>query len=103
MIYLALPYSHPDKTVMHERFLAANRQAAKLMQMGLAVFSPISHGHPIAQEGALPTDWQYWKAYCEKMMSICTTVVVLQLDGWDQSVGVKAELEVAERLELPVV
>lgn len=102
MIYLAGPYSHQDSAVMHDRFLKLNLYAAALMGQGHHVFSPISHGHPIAIVGDLPTDWEYWKSYCEKMMSICTSMVVLELDGWHESKGVAAELEIAKERGLPV-
>jgi hypothetical protein len=46
-------------------------------------FSPISHTHPIALEGDLPLGWEYWKAYDEKMLSICDEMVVLMLPGWE--------------------
>ena len=71
MIYLACPYSDPDPEVRHDRFMKANRQAALLMAEGLHVFSPISQCHPIALQGRLPTDWNYWKEYDEKILFHC--------------------------------
>lgn len=103
IIYLALPYNHEDPKVRKERFLAANRAASKLIQEGNHVFSPISHSHPIAEEGDLPRGWDYWQDYDRLMLSVCTKLVVLKLDGWEQSVGVAGEISIAEEMGLPIV
>ncbi len=103
MIYLATPYSHADPAIREERFLAVNKVAARLMQAGHLVFSPISHGHPIQAAGDLPTDWGYWQRYCEKMLSVCTSLVIVKLDGWKESVGVAAEFELAKKFGLLTV
>ena len=63
MIYLACPYSHPDRTVRLARFDAANRAAGALMREGYHVFSPISHTHPIAEACELPLDFSFWEQY----------------------------------------
>ena len=72
------------------------------MQAGELVFSPITHGHPIAEYGSLPTDWEYWKATCEAFMVICDTMHILKLSGWDISTGVLAEIEIARELGLTI-
>lgn len=102
MIYLATPYSHDDPAVREYRFQAANRAASKLMMSGLHVFSPISHSHPIALAGGLPLGWGYWKEFDRKTMSICDKVVVLKLDGWKESIGVTAEIAMADALGIEV-
>ena len=102
LVYLACPYSHPARIVREARWRQANRAAAELMARGLLVFSPISHGHPIAEAGGLPGDWSYWQAYSRAVLSICSTVVVLRLVGWEQSAGVAAELAIAAEQGLRV-
>jgi hypothetical protein len=101
LVYLASPYSHPDPAVREERFQAACRAAAHLMQSGLHVFSPIAHSHPIALAGSLPTGWEYWEAYDEAVLSACRALAVLELDGWESSRGVQGEVKIAQRLKLP--
>ena len=103
IVYLACPYSHPDPEVRHARFLAANRAAARLMAEGLVVFSPLSHGHAIAQtDVGLPTDYEFWRKSCHAFMRACSSVTVLMLPGWEESVGIADELKIAEALDLPV-
>ena len=102
LIYLAVPYSHPDIEVREERFGAVNRAAAKLMEQGLHVFSPISHSHPISIEGNLPTNWEYWEAYDRVFLNASNKLIVLMLDGWDKSVGVSGEIEIAKELGIEI-
>ncbi len=102
MIYLASPYTHDDSTVREARFLAVCRHAARMMGDGLVVFSPISHTHPIAQVGGLPSGWSYWERVDREFLSRCESMVVLMLDGWETSIGVQAEIKIAEQLGLPV-
>lgn len=102
MIYLACPYSSPDRHVRVERFEIANTIAARLMGQGIHVFSPISHTHPIAEAGSLPKDWNFWKEYDLKFMQIVTKLIVIKLEGWEDSIGVQAEIEHAKSMGIPI-
>ena len=102
MIYLACPYSHEDEAVRIERFNAVNVVAAQLMRKGLHIFSPISHTHPIAMAGGLPKGWDFWNAYDRVMINACEKVMVLKIDGWEESVGVAAEIAIARELGMRV-
>jgi nucleoside 2-deoxyribosyltransferase len=101
MVYLSSPYSHPDHIVREERFRAACEAAAKLMRLGFVVFSPVVHSHPIANCG-LPTEWAFWERQDRDFLERCDEVIVLTLDGWSESIGVQAELQIAEELGKPV-
>jgi len=106
MIYLASPYSHPDPQVKRDRFEAACRIAADLMNAGEIVFSPIAHTHPIAIAGELPGDWQYWERYDREILEMIAAaggrLVVAMLDGWETSKGIAAECEIARGLGMGV-
>lgn len=101
MIYLASPYSHPNSEVREQRFRAACHAAAGLLASGQTVFSPIVHGHPLVGHG-LPTDWPFWERFDRDHLARCDEVVVLMLAGWRESVGVAAEIRIAEELGKPV-
>jgi nucleoside 2-deoxyribosyltransferase len=101
MIYLISPYSHPDPAVRQQRFDATCRAAAALLKTGQVVFSPVVHGHPLVEHG-LPTDWAFWQRCDRAFLQRCDEVVVLQLDGWVDSVGVQAELGIARELGKPI-
>jgi hypothetical protein len=102
LIYLACPYSSPDPAVREQRFHAVNRAAARLMEQGDLIFSPISHSHPIAIDGGLPKDWGFWERYDRAILGCCRTLIVLCLPGWEQSVGVQAEIKIAKELGLDI-
>lgn len=102
LIYLAVPYSHPDSEVRKIRFQKVNVVAAKLMKAGHHIYSPISHTHPIALAGDLPTGWEYWSAYDRALLNVCKKIIVLKLEGWETSKGVTAELNIAKELGLEI-
>lgn len=44
----------------------------------------------------------YWKGFNLIFIGICEKLIVLQLPGWETSVGVQAEIAEARRLGKPV-
>ena len=102
-IYLATPYSHAKPTVRSARFRKINEVAARLMAAGLHVYSPISHTHPIAEAGDLPLGWDFWEQYDRHFIEWCDQLYVYCADGWKESKGVTAEIQIAEELGKPVV
>ena len=101
MIYLASPYSHPDPLVREARYAAACRASVRLLRSGQLVFSPIVHSHPLVANG-LPSEWSYWKPLAKQYLARCSSLTVLALDGWRESIGVQAERELADELHIPV-
>ena len=103
MIYIANPYSDPDPdpAVRQARYRAACLATAELLRHGLKVFSPVVHSHPLAELG-LPGNWSFWQRIDEDMLVRCNELVVLMLDGWRESRGVTAEIELAHGHEIPV-
>ena len=95
MIYLASPYSHESLLVRTKRYMAACQAAAELMAAGQVVFSPIAHTHGIALCGDLPMGWDYWERVDREFLAACSSVTVLCIDGWRESKGVAAEVDVA--------
>lgn len=101
LIYLASPYSHPDRVVRKWRYELACKVAALLMRDGHLVYSPIVHSHPLTAYG-LPTNWEHWRPLDEAMLGRCQALVVARLDGWEQSQGVAAEIALARELGLRI-
>lgn len=103
LIYLASPYSHPDLTVIERRFHAACRAAAHLMREGNCVFSPVAHSHPISDhipEARL--SHEFWLKQDFEILRHADMLMVLKLDGWEQSYGVGKEIEFALTIGIPV-
>lgn len=102
LVYLASPYSHPLEYVQQTRFEQACAAAAALMRQGVYVFSPIAHTHPIACAGQLPTGWDFWQPYDRLYLQACERMIVLQLEGWDESKGVSDEIFIMQSMGKPV-
>ncbi len=102
MIYIASPYTHENQHVMNNRFEKVALHTAQLMRQGLPVYSPIVHGHSIAVRHDLPTDWQFWKSHCMAMLSKADKMIVLMMGGWQDSVGVQAEIEYCTENDITV-
>lgn len=102
MIYLGQPYSHPDKAVQEARYEAALAACAACFHRGIAVFSPIAHWHPVAKHHSLPTNAEPFELINHHMISLANQVLVLGLDGWEKSAGLREEVFVAHKLFKPL-
>lgn len=103
LIYLGCPYSHPDRAVRVERFEKVTKVAAKLIEVGYHVYSPITHSHPMAEVGKLPGDWDFWEKQDRLFLSISKAMFVLHLPGWSESKGLQAEIKIADEMGIPIV
>lgn len=103
-IYLAVPYTSPDPFIRKARFEAVTLAAGELMKRRHIVFSPITMGHPISEACAdIPSDFGYWGRSCLSYLEgWATRLMVLTLDGWEDSRGVTAEIAAAVTAGLPV-
>jgi hypothetical protein len=99
LVYLASPYSHA--AIRDARYQAACRATAALISAGHVVFSPIVHSHPLVAFG-LAGNWETWERIDRAFLERFDEVAVLMLDGWDQSIGVQAELRIAREMGKPV-
>jgi hypothetical protein len=93
VLYLASPYSHPSTLIRHYRYVDVRKATAKLMLRGEIVYSPIVHGHSLSVERDLPETHEFWMHHCLGMLSRAKRLAVLTLDGWDKSIGVRAEMD----------
>ena len=101
MIYLASPYHHPEPDVMEDRFHKVAMATAHFLEQGLVVYSPIAHNHYLACNFNLPRDWPFWRKIDFGMLRHAEALYILTLPGWDKSVGVQAERDMAARLLIP--
>ena len=102
MIYLASPYSHPDKAVEQARYDEAVRALAAIAKAGECVVSPIAMCHEAARRHGLPTDAAWWESFNTRIMNQCSKCLVLCIDGWRESVGVQQEVRHFRSRELRV-
>lgn len=102
-LYLASPYTHCSPAVRDHRYLEVCKAAATLMRAGHVVFSPIAHSHPIEVSGIGQTlSGEFWKRQDIPLLRHASRLAVLMLPGWDESAGIKWEVETAMSLDIPV-
>lgn len=92
MIYLASPYTASEPGLTLHRFQMTEYYVAKYMKLGKPIFSPIVHCHELAGKYGMPTTHQYWWNYNLAFLEKADELWVLMLPGWDQSMGVQAEM-----------
>ncbi len=104
LVYLASPYTHEDKGVEHIRYQAVADYLVKNPKEGYVLFSPIVYWHEIARAYKLNTTYNHPanKIMCETIISRCDELWVFALKGWQDSVGVTAEIEFAKFRGIPV-
>lgn len=92
-VYLATPYSCVDSPSWHNiRFETVNVAAMALINLGLIVFSPISHSHPIALTQPVDLNTHdIWLRQDEAFMEWADALVVLAAPGYNNSKGVAFE------------
>lgn len=103
-IYLACPYTSPEPETRQTRVEVASVVAAQLALAGKAVYSPITHGHPMAQHlpSCLGTDHDFWMQHCLPILAAADELWVLPLRGWDSSRGLAEEWAFAQDHGIPV-
>ena len=101
-VYLASPYTHVSKEVMHRRFEKTLRMTSYLIKKGYCIFSPIVYCHVMAGKYTIPTNWEYWLNFNKIMLLKSNKLMVLTIRGWKQSRGVKKEIELARNNKIPI-
>lgn len=94
--YLASPYSHDSATVRHARFRSACLAAGWAIKNGLFLYSPIAHTHNIAEVCGLPLGFDFWEEYDAVGVGSCKDLYILKIPGWEESIGVWREINIAE-------
>lgn len=105
LTYLAVPYTwNPNKS-----FEIANKVAAKLMDEGKNIISPISHSHPIADylNPELRINQEFWMNQDLPILSKCDELLVIVIgdngiDLINNSKGCQSEIKESERLNKPI-
>jgi len=103
VLYVALPFTHSEAATREHRFRAACRASALLMQSNICVFSPLSHSVPIVRHGELDEmDSDFWLTMDIPLLERSDELLILALDGWEQSKGVREELLFALEHNKPI-
>jgi hypothetical protein len=85
---------------MGRRHKTVNATAANLMKRGFVVFSPLTHTIPLSQIGVWD-DFDWLKPDLE-ILSVCTAMIIIDIDGWKRSKGIKREIDFAKKHSIPI-
>ena len=100
--YLATPYTNYPNGI-EASFTDSCIIAARLTKMGLIVFSPVVHSHAISVHGDInPKDHELWMAIDRPMVNAARGLIVAMLSGWDESLGVKVEIDLFKQAGKPI-
>lgn len=100
--FISLPYSHKQQEVIEQRVKLMCQVDSFLNSKGILTISPI-HKHLLFMNGSsLPNDWDFWKNLSLSLLSKSTGMILLQMEGWKDSIGVQAEIEFAKNNHIPI-
>ena len=93
LIYMASPYSLYTHG-LDQACEDVSGVAGDLLERGVRVFCPVSHAHTIAQSSCVnPLDHKLWMTLDKAVADHCQALIVVELEGWQDSVGVREEIE----------
>lgn len=101
-VFVSGPYSSSNEQIKDIRFTISSIVCGVIMNKGGFPLSPVVHGVPIVRVMNVPDDFEYWKDYCIALVSKSDIVIVLMIEGWEESSGVIGEIEAAHELGKPV-
>jgi len=100
--YLAIPYSDNNRWIMEFRAAVSDYIFAELSNEGRIIYAPISACHNISAKYGLPKTFEYWEKTCLTFVSLAYKLIVVKLPGWESSIGVTAEIKLANKLGLEI-
>ncbi|MCK9604059.1 MAG: DUF1937 family protein [Candidatus Omnitrophica bacterium] len=99
LIYLASPFSDPTPQVREERFHLAAAAMGRLIAAGFFIISPVVATYPLAGGR---WEFEVWSRWCLSLVDRSDLLWILPLNGWRESVGIRAEVALARRINVPV-
>ena len=102
--YLATPYAAfpgPRSEAFHHAILAA---AIFVDYLGPWIFSPIAHNHLLAMATTSQPDdpHRYWLDADFPYLVAADCLIVVQLPGWCQSIGIAEEIRIMTAMNKPI-
>ena len=102
--YLSNPYAGTDEQKA-QRAKAAGEICYQLMDSGLFVFSPIVHNHALVSQFpnmSVEDRRRIFLPFDFTMLKKCDAMILLKLEGWEQSSGCAQEIAYCQEYQLPM-
>ena len=93
LYYLASPYSHTNSFIKQCRYEAVIYAGSLLTRKGFRLLEPIAMCHEQSNRHDMPGGYEFWKTRDRGFIDICDGIIVLTINGWDESVGVSDEIQ----------
>lgn len=104
MIFISSPYTSNSPLTRQYRVERVTEFTTRMLLQGLVAFSPIVYGEAIKRRSSeIGTDAKTWLFFNFDMLRRCEAMYVLCLEGWEQSEGVKLEINVCKTFGIPFV
>lgn len=103
LIYIGSPYTHEDPFIMEDRYQKTLKATATLLKEGFHVISPVVHCHPLSLKFTLPPHFDFWKEYNLKILEKCDILLVLNIEGYLYSKGLKGECNFAKAKGIKII
>ena len=100
--YLASPFTAKSKDLERQRYEDVEYAAHLLYERGYVLIEPIASAYSKSLRFNLPSDYNYWAERDRKLIEISDGIIIANIDGWLESVGVLDEMVHAIRLGKPV-
>jgi len=100
--YLGAPYSHPNPEVRKFRLDSTSKLASQLFSQGRFVYSPLTHNISLSNFANEVASFDIWGKFDLAMLSKCDELLIYKLPGWEQSNGLKNEIDFANENHIPI-
>lgn len=95
LYYLASPYTHKNKEIQKKRLKDISIIGSELTKKGVLCIHPIASSATLVKHGSMKGCFDTWATLDLEYVRRCDAVLVADLDGWKESIGVTAEIEYA--------
>ncbi len=102
MIYIGSPYFDPSPYIRDARARDVGLFAATCIKDSHIVYCPIASWHHLVVEHNLPGNFQFWRRLNLGILRYCSEIWVLDLEGWQMSVGLAGEIQRALEWEIVI-
>lgn len=101
-VYVSFPYSSKEYEQRKHRQLQAKKYAMHLAMNNCTPISAALLADPEKPDHDSLLTLDQWNGLSRDLLSVCTEMHVVLVEGWDKSSGVAHEIEHAEFLQIPV-
>ncbi len=101
LVFISCPYG--SGAAIKRNMTYFEKVDAKILGLGIHTHSPLAKHYSRQHNKDLGGDWNFWEQYCLRLLRLSTMMVIIMTPGWEESVGVAAEIKEALRLGLKII